>query len=83
MGERQRLSVLESLVNDMDWVGGANITHLDETNGSRLFAEALSAEVKTVLADETSLVGTETARGRRAMRFSREGLQMEGNRFHH
>ena len=36
-------------------------TYLDETDGSRLFTEALTAEVKTVLADETSLVSAETA----------------------
>jgi len=34
---------------------------LSEPNGGRLFTEALTAEVKTVFADETSLVGTETA----------------------
>jgi len=34
---------------------------LCETDGSRLFTEALTAKVKTVLADETSLVSTETA----------------------
>ena len=36
-------------------------THLAETNGIGLLAEALTAEVKTVLADETSLVGAVTA----------------------
>ena len=36
-------------------------THLLETDGSRLLAEALTAEVKAVLADETSLVGAEAA----------------------
>jgi hypothetical protein len=36
---------------------------LDETDGSRLFTEALSAQVKAVLADETGLVGAETAGG--------------------
>ena len=35
--------------------------HLDEANGGGLFAEALTAEVKAVLADETSLVGAEAA----------------------
>jgi hypothetical protein len=38
------------------------VTHLDETNGSRLFTEALSAKVESVLADKTSLVGTEAAK---------------------
>ena len=38
-------------------------THLAETNGIGLLAEALTAEVKTVLADETSLVGAEAAVG--------------------
>jgi len=32
---------------------------LGEANSSRLFTEALTAEVKTVLADETCLVGAE------------------------
>jgi hypothetical protein len=36
-------------------------THLDESNGGGFFAEALTAEVKAVLADETSLVGAEAA----------------------
>jgi hypothetical protein len=34
---------------------------LGETDGSRLLTEALTAEIQTVLADKTSLVGTETA----------------------
>ena len=38
--------------------GGA---HLLETDGSSLLAEALTAEVKAVLADETGLVSAETA----------------------
>ena len=42
--------------------------HLLETDGGSLLAEALTAEVKAVLADETSLVGAEAAakRGRSA-----------------
>lgn len=36
-------------------------THLDESDGSRLLTETLTAEVDTVLADETSLVGAEAA----------------------
>lgn len=36
-------------------------THLDETDGGRLFAEALTAEVKAVFADETGLVRAEAA----------------------
>ena len=38
--------------------GGA---HLLETDGSSLLAEALTAEVKAVLADETGLVRAEAA----------------------
>jgi len=38
------------------------ITHLDKTDGSRLFTETLSAKVKSVLAYETGLMGTESAR---------------------
>lgn len=34
---------------------------LDETDGSRLFTETLPAKVEAVLANETGLVGTETA----------------------
>jgi len=34
---------------------------LDETDGSRLFTEALTAKVKSVLADKTSLVSAKTA----------------------
>jgi len=37
---------------------------LDESDGGRLFAEALAAEVETVFADETGLVGAETALAR-------------------
>ena len=40
-------------------------THLVETDGGRLLAEALTAEVKAVLADETGLVGAEAAVGGR------------------
>lgn len=36
-------------------------THLGETDLSALLAEALTAEVKSVLADETGLVGADTA----------------------
>ena len=35
--------------------------HLLETDGGSLLAEALTTEVKAVLADETSLVGAEAA----------------------
>ena len=38
-----------------------SVTHLDETDGSRLLPEALTAKVEAVLADETSLVGTVAA----------------------
>jgi len=34
---------------------------LDKPDSSRLFTEALSAQVETVLADKTSLVGAEAA----------------------
>ena len=36
-------------------------SNLDETDGGRLFAEALTAEVKAVLADESSRVGAKVA----------------------
>lgn len=35
--------------------------NLAETDGGGLFTETLTAEVKAVFADETSLVGTQTA----------------------
>lgn len=38
--------------------------YLGETDSSRLFTEALTAEVESVLADETGLVSAETAIGR-------------------
>ena len=37
------------------------LANLCETNGSRLFAETLTAQVKAVFPDETSLMGTQTA----------------------
>jgi len=43
---------------------------LDEANGGRLFTETLTAEVKTVLADKTSLVSAETALTRALSVFS-------------
>ena len=43
--------------------GNDGWAHLLETDGSSLLAEALTAEVKAVLADETSLVGAEAAVG--------------------
>lgn len=42
-------------------IGREGTTHLLETNSIGLLAEALTAEVKTVLADETGLVGAVTA----------------------
>lgn len=36
-------------------------TYLEETDSNRLLTEALTAEVKTVLADDTGLVSAETA----------------------
>ena len=43
--------------------GNDGWAHLLETDGSSLLAEALTAEVKAVLADETSLVRAEAAVG--------------------
>ncbi len=37
------------------------MSHLEEPNGRGLLTEALTAEVKSVLANETSLVGAEAA----------------------
>lgn len=36
-------------------------THLDEANGVRLFTEALTADVETVLADDTAVVSADAA----------------------
>jgi len=41
--------------------GRPGLLVLDETNSGRFFTEALTAEVKAVLADETSLVGAQSA----------------------
>ena len=46
-------------------------SYLNETDSSRLFTEALSAQVNSVLADKTSLVRAEAAR----MGFSNRRLQ--------
>lgn len=43
------------------WGRYGGLPGLAETNGVGLLAEALTAEVKTVLADETSLVSAVTA----------------------
>ena len=37
------------------------VTHLRESNSSRLLTEALTAEIEAVLADKTSLVSAEPA----------------------
>ena len=36
--------------------------YLGEPNGCRFFSETLTAQIKSVFADETCLVGTESAR---------------------
>lgn len=40
---------------------GELLSYLDETNVGSLLAEALTADVEAVLADQTSLVGADTA----------------------
>ena len=42
-------------------------THLNEANCGRLLAEALTAEVKPILANKTSLVSTEAAAEKKTM----------------
>lgn len=49
------------MVSSPSWREGRRNTHLDEADGGRLFAEALTAKVESVLADETGLVGAEAA----------------------
>lgn len=48
----------------------SKITDLDETDGSSLLTEALTAEIKAVFTNETSLVGAKAAVDRRS--FSKE-----------
>ena len=57
MSRRQK-TIIISLSNDGQY---CHTTHLEETDGSSLLTEALTAEVESVLADDTSLVGTDTA----------------------
>ena len=64
MSRRQKIIII-SLSNDGQ---NCHTTHLEETDGSSLLTEALTAEVEAVLADETSLVSTDTAT------CSREGI---------
>jgi len=49
------------LVGDTDHSSTDLSSCLCEANSNRLFAEALTTKVKTVFADEASLMGTETA----------------------
>jgi hypothetical protein len=48
-------------------VRGSYISHayLDESNVGGFFSEALTADVETVLSDETSLVSADSAEGQR------------------
>ena len=56
--QQQRNITVSTMLDNMSNSGRA---HLLETYGSSLLAEALTAEVKAVLADETGLVRAETA----------------------
>ena len=47
-----------TLLDDRDGIGGS---YLDETNVGGLLAEALTADVEAVLADQTSGVGADAA----------------------
>ena len=56
----RRITVsVDSSANDGTW--RVRRTHLEETDSGSFLTEALTAEVKTVLADETGLVSAETA----------------------
>ena len=57
MSRRQKI-IMISFSNDGQH---CRTTHLEETDGSSLLTETLTAEVESVLADDTSLVGTDTA----------------------
>ena len=68
-GREQRIMTVSTMLRN---IGCNDGTHLLETDGSSLLAEALAAEVKAVLADETGLVGAEAAVGSRgSVRVSR------------
>jgi hypothetical protein len=53
--------------------GNTAATHLEETDSSRLLAEALTAEVEAVFADKTSLMSTHTA-----MKFGAHSVSLWG-----
>ena len=52
--------------------------HLLETDGGSLLAEALTAEVKAVLADETGLVRADAAVGAHKVEFGEDGEDWKG-----
>lgn len=60
-----RLPVLsrenDEIENDLRNIDGEDRTDLDETDGSRLFTEALTADLHPVLANDTSLISTHAA----------------------
>jgi len=62
--------------------GSGGWTNLAETDGGGLFTETLAAEVKTIFADDTSLVGAQTA-GEASIRILPEVSEQEYQLSHH
>ena len=77
---KQRVSKMRGC----SWGNTERATHLVEADGGRLLAEALTAEVEAVLADETGLVRAETAVengvGEFASTFSRDPWRAQHSR---
>jgi hypothetical protein len=47
----------------IEWIGKERLqAYFGEPNGCRFFSETLTAQIKSVFADETRLMGTESAR---------------------
>ncbi len=63
MGRRKSPALIVSSIQAISWclVWEWVELYLGEANGNRLFTEALTAEVKPVLANQTSLVCAEAA----------------------
>jgi hypothetical protein len=58
------------------------LANLRKTNGGGLFTETLTAEVETVFADYTCLVGAQTAEKAHVTRSGQEISEREPNGYH-
>ena len=56
------LPALDIVISISSYSVAMSLTNLYKTNGSRFFTEALTAKIKTVFANETSLMCTQAAR---------------------